>query len=202
MANFDDYETNVYESRKTMHIPISDVDDLPFKNRNDPQFIAKITNLMQVPTSITLDDRNRTKNMPTYIPDQYPFAMDIPEKLTADDILNGRPESASSPFVADESHDTTVTPPSTPTKGLTIEQQAEEIDNLSKTPQISAVLYQKMRPRRSSIEVDLHQEIRMLRDRLNYLENECQVNSRSCKLFYAILCGYVLLKTFSWLINK
>lgn len=58
-----------------------------------------------------------------------------------------------------------------------------------------------MKPRRSSIEVDLHAEIRILRDKINYLEHECQVNSRSCKLFYTIVCGYVLLKTVTWLLN-
>lgn len=56
--------------------------------------------------------------------------------------------------------------------------------------------------RRSSIEIDLQEEIRMLRDKINYLENECQINSRSCRFFYAILCGYVLIKTFSWLASK
>lgn len=58
-----------------------------------------------------------------------------------------------------------------------------------------------MKPRRSSIEVDLHAEIRILRDKINYLEHECQINSRSTKVFYAVLCGYALLKTFSWLVN-
>jgi hypothetical protein len=59
-----------------------------------------------------------------------------------------------------------------------------------------------MKPRRSSIEADLHAEIRILRDKLNYLEHECQVNTRSCRVFYGILFGYVLLKTFSWLVKN
>ena len=63
------------------------------------------------------------------------------------------------------------------------------------------VFNSRMKPRRSSIEVDLHAEIRILRDKINYLEHECQVNSRSCKLFYTIVCGYVLLKTVTWLLN-
>ncbi len=59
-----------------------------------------------------------------------------------------------------------------------------------------------MKPRRSSIEVDLHTEIRNLRDRVNNLEHECQVNSRSCKVFYTLLCGYGLIKVFKWLIGS
>jgi hypothetical protein len=59
-----------------------------------------------------------------------------------------------------------------------------------------------MRPRRSSLEMDLQAEIRTLRDRLNNLEHNLEVNTRSSKVLYAILCGYVLMKTFKWLINK
>lgn len=46
MANLDDYDIpimNKNEQRKGLHIPISDVDDLAFKNRHDPQFIAQIS---------------------------------------------------------------------------------------------------------------------------------------------------------------
>jgi hypothetical protein len=32
-----------YEKRPPVHIPLSDVDDLPFKNRQDPNFIASIS---------------------------------------------------------------------------------------------------------------------------------------------------------------
>ena len=104
-------------------------------------------------------------------------------------------------------HDTTVTPPSTPTKITFLEsnmmlEKNREQQPFSKTPQIAADLFNRMRPRRSSIEVDLHAEIRILRDKINYLEHECQVNSRSCKIFYAILFGYAFLKSFSWLVNK
>lgn len=59
-----------------------------------------------------------------------------------------------------------------------------------------------MKPRRSSIEVDLHTEIRNLRDRINNLEHECQVNTRSCKIFYGIMFSYCLMKTFSWLVKS
>lgn len=59
-----------------------------------------------------------------------------------------------------------------------------------------------MRPRRSSLELDLQAEIRILRDRLGNLEHNLEVNSRSVKLLYAVVCGYVLVKTFTWLINK
>lgn len=59
-----------------------------------------------------------------------------------------------------------------------------------------------MRPRRSSLDIDLQAEIRILRDRLNNLEHNLEVNSRSVKMMYAVLCGYVLVKTFSWLIKK
>jgi hypothetical protein len=59
-----------------------------------------------------------------------------------------------------------------------------------------------MRPRRSSIEVDLHAEVRLLRDRLNNLEHETQINTNSNRFFYALLVGYALIKTFSWLVNK
>ena len=96
-------------------------------------------------------------------------------------------------------HDTTATPPSTPTKVTFLDNMDNEF---SKTPQIAADLFNRMRPRRSSIEVDLHAEIRILRDKINYLEHECQVNTRSCRFFYALLFGYAILKTFSWLVNK
>ena len=59
-----------------------------------------------------------------------------------------------------------------------------------------------MKPRRSSIEIDLNTEIRNLRDRINNLEHECQVNTRSCKVFYSLACGYFLIKTFAWLIKS
>ena len=58
-----------------------------------------------------------------------------------------------------------------------------------------------MRPKRTSLDIDLQSEIRSLRDKIHILEHECQVNSRSCKVFYAVICGYVILKTFSWLLN-
>jgi hypothetical protein len=73
---------------------------------------------------------------------------------------------------------------------------------LSKTPQISADLYNRMRPRRSSLEVDLNTEVRLLRDKINHLEHECQINTQTNRVFYVIFCGYVLVKTFSWLLNK
>ena len=37
---------------------------------------------------------------------------------------------------------------------------------------------------------------------LNNLEHNLEVNTRSSKVLYAVLCGYVLIKTFKWLINK
>lgn len=46
MATLDDYEIpviNKNEQRKKLQIPISDMDDLAFKNRQDPQFIAQIS---------------------------------------------------------------------------------------------------------------------------------------------------------------
>jgi hypothetical protein len=103
-----------------------------------------------------------------------------------------------------DTHDTTATPPSTPTKITFLESNmdAAATAEFGKTPQIAADLFNRMRPRRSSIEVDLHAEIRILRDKINYLEHECQVNSRSCKFIYAILFGYAFLKSFSWLVNK
>lgn len=99
-----------------------------------------------------------------------------------------------------EIHDTTTTPPSTPTKMTFLDANMD--NEFSKTPQVSADLFNRMKPRRSSIEVDLHAEIRILRDKINYLEHECQVNSRSCRIFYVILFGYVFVKSFSWLVNK
>ncbi len=91
--------------------------------------------------------------------------------------------------------------------------------HLPKTPQISEELFNKlvlkldnslllihfvfrMRPRRSSIEVDLNSEIRQLRDKINRLEHECQINTQTNRVFYVILCGYVLVKTFSWLLKR
>jgi len=66
-----------------------------------------------------------------------------------------------------------------------------------------------MRPRRSSLEMDLQAEIRTLRDRLNNLEHNLEVNTRSSKVLYAILCGqkYILsfiLKLFDFyqILNK
>ena len=59
-----------------------------------------------------------------------------------------------------------------------------------------------MRPRRSSLEVDLNTEIRLLRDKINSLEHECQINTQANRVFYIILCGYVLVKAFSWLLKK
>lgn len=99
-------------------------------------------------------------------------------------------------------NNTTATPPSTPTKLNFMDTHLGDEDKFSKTPQIAADLFNRMRPRRSSLEADLQQEIRILRDKISSLEQECQTNSNSCKVFYAILCGYVLLKTFSWLLNK
>jgi hypothetical protein len=32
------------EQRKKIHIPLHDVDDLAFKNRHDPNFVASISN--------------------------------------------------------------------------------------------------------------------------------------------------------------
>ena len=34
---------NINEKRKKIHIPFCDVDDLAFKNRHDPTFIASIS---------------------------------------------------------------------------------------------------------------------------------------------------------------
>lgn len=34
---------NINEKRKKIHIPFCDVDDLAFKNRHDPNFIASIS---------------------------------------------------------------------------------------------------------------------------------------------------------------
>jgi hypothetical protein len=34
----------VNEKRPRVHIPMTDVDDLPFKTRQDPNFIASISN--------------------------------------------------------------------------------------------------------------------------------------------------------------
>ena len=217
MNGFMDNVPIVNEKRgKQYHIPITDVDDLPFKNRQDPQFIANITNLMQVPSSITLSNGTPNNNhrnhhhVNNYF-DNATFPMDVPEKLTvyADGILKSR-HGTDSPPVSNDSmfeelkdndmHDTTNTPPSTPTKVTFLEQNME--NEFSKTPQIAADLFNRMRPRRSSIEVDLHAEIRILRDKINNLEHECQVNTRSCRVFYAVLFGYAFLKTFSWLVNK
>lgn len=48
MANLDEYDIpviNKNEQRKGLQIPISDVDDLAFKHRQDPQFIAQISTI-------------------------------------------------------------------------------------------------------------------------------------------------------------
>ncbi len=59
-----------------------------------------------------------------------------------------------------------------------------------------------MKPRRTSMEIDLQTEMRNLRDKINSLEHECQVNTRSSKFFYTIIFGYCIIKTVSWLIKS
>jgi len=162
---------------------------------------------------------NNNNNNGTQLPnnmfaDNIHFQMDVPEKLTVftDGIIKSRQDldrhhQAYNDFSIEDSkdsdtHNTTVTPPSTPTKMTYLDSNFDDELKLSKTPQIAADLFNRMRPRRSSLEVDLHTEIRMLRDKINNLEHECQVNTRSCKIFYAVICGYVVLKTFSWLLNS
>ncbi|RMZ93448.1 hypothetical protein BpHYR1_021893, partial [Brachionus plicatilis] len=175
MANLDDYDIlmiNKNEHRKGFHIPISDVDDLAFKNRHDPKFIAQITNMMQVPPTISLknDSTQRSKHGHTFTANRH-FSMEVPDKLTGrelltecmvtDENLNVRYDSSSQDGEANEDvHNVTATPPSTPTKEL------NENETQLKTPQISSDFIKKIRPRRSSIEVDLHEEIRMLRDKI------------------------------------
>lgn len=212
--------------RKRVHIPFCDVDDLAFKNRHDPNFIANITKIMQVPATITLnsDSNNGSNRMGSGVFNDVnsSYPMDIPEKLTADGIITSRADLASLYDTSgydenneyhnhngvhaheDGMNDTTATPPSTPTRAAAAAAAAAgiHIDETGRTPQIAADLYKRMRPRRTSIEADLHSEIRILRDKINNLEHECQVNTRSCRIFYALLCGYILLKSFSWLINK
>ncbi len=59
-----------------------------------------------------------------------------------------------------------------------------------------------MKPRRQSIELDLNTEVRLLRDRLNRLEHECQMNAQTNKVFYIVFCGYLFVKTMTWLLNN
>lgn len=204
--------------RKKIHVPMTDIDDIPF-NKQDPKFVAQMTNMMQVPQSITLTNGHSNSNQSSRSQSFYSnptenihFQMDIPDKLTvnqADEILTTRESQYSSTnslstnnnesnYNLKDGQQPTVTPPSTPTKV----QYTEDDIFTGRTPAISADLFQRMRPRRSSIEIDLHSEIRNLRDRVNSLEHESQVNSTSCKFFYAIICSYCLMKTFSWLVKS
>lgn len=105
---FDNYDANgLHEPKKNVHIPFLDVDDLAFKNRHDPNFVASISifcccllqkllvpflykmkiikaNMMQVPATITLT--NGSSKLPSRQANIYAeissFPMDIPEKLT------------------------------------------------------------------------------------------------------------------------
>ena len=107
------FEDNSYagnQQRKKIHIPFCDVDDLAFKNRHDPNFIASISkfeiffflffyktfylccnqnfystaNLMQVPSTITVNNGNMpNRNNYNYF-ENPSFPMDIPEKLTGE----------------------------------------------------------------------------------------------------------------------
>lgn len=201
--------------RKKVPVSYMDVDDLPF-NRQDPKFVATITNMMQVPSSITIGNNSsgqstRSQSFYSNPSEQSNFQMDIPDRLTinqADEILTTRESQYSSTNSLSTNNNetsnynlkegqTTVTPPSTPTK-----HNYEDEIFTGKTPQIAEDLFKRMKPRRSSIEVDLHTEIRNLRDRINTLEHDCQVNTRSSKVIYALICGYMFIKTFSWLVNK
>lgn len=230
--------------KKKVHIPFLDVDDLAYKTRqHDPTFIASITNLMQVPATITLTNGNsnnpssqnggRVNMGPSMfmIPNSHSGTsgsdyslnghmnyaasnMDIPDKLTADTILNNRNDQYGNGYYnnyvdqngasngVDTADEDTFTPPSTPTKYSAYLNSQVSMQLDGKTPQVAAELFKRMKPRRSSIEVDLHAEIRILRDKINILEHECQLNSRNCKIFYTFICGYVLVKTLSWLVRK
>lgn len=185
------------EMKKKHHIPFLDVDDLAYKSRqHDPSFIASITNIMQVPTTITLNNGNSSQHLGqrshsnNYYVENATFAMEMPDKLTilADNISkSSRADNQDSAYSPNDSmlermkendfasngnlNDTnhaTATPPSTPTR-TSFRENIIFDENLSKTPQIAADLYQRMRPRRSSLEMDLQAEIRTLRDRLNHL---------------------------------
>jgi len=198
-------------NRKKVHIPFMDVDDLAY-NRQDPKFVASITDMMQVPSSITINGNSSTSNQRIQPQNVYynnfeptNFHMDVPEKLTinqADEVLNARESQYSSTnslakeAEASSRNNTTVTPPSTPTK-----VNFDEDLFTGRTPQMAEDLFNRMKTRRSSIEVDLHTEIRNLRDRVNNLEHNCQVNTRSAKVFYSILIGYCLMKTFGWFVR-
>lgn len=94
------------EQRKKIHIPLHDVDDLAFKNRHDPNFVASISNLdiiflwifetilipyynmmfianiMQVPATITLNNGSAGPRPGYSHFNEKKYAMDIPEKLT------------------------------------------------------------------------------------------------------------------------
>jgi len=209
---FNGDKLNVHK-RKPMHVPIFDVDDISFKSSQDSQFITSINNMMQVPPSITLDNGHNSEQQTNERDSRTNgFSMDLPEKLTSDIFAMNHPDIDSS-FTSSNSfsdrhkgseyslrNNTTTTPPSSPTK-YSYMNHCDDAEKLCKTPQISADLFARMRPRRSSLEVDLHEEVRILRDKINSLENECQINTRSCRLFYAILCGYLLVKSFSWFVK-
>jgi len=200
------------DHRKKVHIPFCDVDDLAFRNRHDPTFVAKITNLMQVPSSITLTSGTTTMktdivkgNTSNYDTDPL-FPMDVPDRLTVEtgDILRDRDDELSHLNNQDFAFSNEfANEMMTPQQDHSINENVMDDEKLSKTPVVPIEIYKRFqKPRRTSLELDLQSEIRLLRDRVNRLEHECQINTQSNRVFYAVICGYIIVKTFSWLLKS